>query len=65
MLMVEVLTGNQRRRLWSAEQKKAIVLEAEQPGMSIFLVSPQVRAAGKAACNRLPKYQNQLWMPEP
>ena len=39
MVMVEVLTGNQRRRRWSAEQKKAMVLEAEQPGMSISLVA--------------------------
>ena len=39
MVMVEVLTGNPRRRRWSAEQKKAMVLEAEQPGMSISLVA--------------------------
>lgn len=39
MVMVEVLTGNPRRRRWSAEQKKAMVLEAEQPGMSICLVA--------------------------
>jgi len=39
MVMVEVLSGNPRRRRWSAEQKKAMVLEAEQPGMSISLVA--------------------------
>ena len=39
MVMVEVLTGTPRRRRWSAEQKKAMVLEAEQPGMSISLVA--------------------------
>ena len=39
MVMVEVLTGNPRRRRWSAEQKKAMVLEAEQPGMNISVVA--------------------------
>lgn len=39
MVMVEVFTGSQRRRRWSAEQKKAMVLEAEQPGMNISLVA--------------------------
>jgi transposase len=39
MVMVEVLTGNPRRRRFSPEQKKAMVLEAEQPGMSISLVA--------------------------
>jgi transposase len=37
--MVEVLTGNPRRRRFSPEQKKAMVLEAEQPGMSISRVA--------------------------
>ena len=39
MVMVEILTGMQRRGLCSAEQKKAMVLEAEQPVMNISLVS--------------------------
>lgn len=39
MVTVEVLTGIQRRRRWSAEQKKAMVLETEQPGMSVSVVA--------------------------
>jgi len=39
MVMVEVLKNSQRRRSWTAEQKKAMVLEAEQPGMNISLVA--------------------------
>jgi len=39
MLPVEVITSVQRRRRWSAEQKKAIVLEAEQLGMSASIVA--------------------------
>jgi transposase len=39
MAMVEVLADNQRRRRWSAEQKKAMVLESEQPGMNVSLVA--------------------------
>jgi transposase-like protein len=29
---VEVITSVQRRRRWTAEQKRAMVLETEQPG---------------------------------
>ena len=36
---VEVITSVQRRRYWTAEQKRALVEEAEQPGMSISLVA--------------------------
>ncbi len=36
---VEVITSVQRRRHWTAEQKRALVEEAEQPGMSISLVA--------------------------
>jgi transposase len=36
---VEVITSVQRRRRWTAEQKRALVEEAEQPGMSISLVA--------------------------
>lgn len=39
MVMVEVLNNSQRRRRWTAEQKKAMVLESEQPGMNISLVA--------------------------
>lgn len=39
MVTVEVLTGIQRRRRWSAEQKKAMVLETEQPGMNVSVVA--------------------------
>lgn len=39
MVTVEVLTGVQRRRRWTAEQKKAMVLETEQPGMSVSVVA--------------------------
>jgi transposase len=36
---VEVITSVQRRRRWTAEQKRAMVEEAEQPGMSISQVA--------------------------
>ena len=39
MVTVEVLTGVQRRRRWTAEQKKVMVLETEQPGMSVSVVA--------------------------
>ena len=39
MVTVEVLTGSQRRRRWTAEQKKVMVLETEQPGMSVSVVA--------------------------
>jgi transposase len=39
MVTVEVLNGIQRRRRWSAEQKKAMVLETEQPGMNVSVVA--------------------------
>ncbi len=35
---VEVITSTQRRR-WTAEEKRTIVKEAEQPGMSISAVA--------------------------
>jgi len=35
MSTIKVITSIQRRRRWSAEEKRAIVEEAEQPGMSI------------------------------
>jgi len=38
---VEVITTVQRRRCWTAQEKKRIVEEAEQPGMSIFFVARQ------------------------
>ena len=30
MVMVEILNNSQRRRRWTVEQKKAMVLESEQ-----------------------------------
>lgn len=39
MSPVEVITSIQRRRHWSAEQKRALVEEAEAPGMSISTVA--------------------------
>lgn len=39
MNTVKVITSVQRRRRWSAEDKRAIVEEAELPGMSISYVA--------------------------
>ena len=39
MSPLEVITSVQRRRRWSAQQKKAMVEEAEQPGNSISSVA--------------------------
>jgi len=39
METVAVITSVERRRRWSAQDKKAIVAEAEQPGMSISSVA--------------------------
>lgn len=39
MVTVEVLTGSQRRRRWTAEQKKSMVLGTEQFGMSVSVVA--------------------------
>jgi len=39
MVPIEVITSVQRRRRWSASEKKAMVREAEQPGMSISAVA--------------------------
>jgi transposase len=39
MSLVKVITSVQRRRRWTAEQKKAMVEEAEQPGNSISSVA--------------------------
>lgn len=39
MSPVEVFTSVQRRRRWSPEEKRALVEEAEQPGMSISAVA--------------------------
>jgi transposase-like protein len=55
MVMVEVLTYNQRMRRWSAQQKKAMVLETEQPGMSISLVTrstPTNSSGGVGSCTK-------------
>ena len=39
METVKVITSVQRRRRWSVQDKKALVEEAEQPGMSISAVA--------------------------
>jgi transposase len=39
METVEVITSVQRRRRWSAQEKKAFVVESEQPGMSVSAVA--------------------------
>ena len=39
MNRVEVVTSVERRRRWTAEQKKEFVLEAEQPGSSLSAVA--------------------------
>ncbi len=36
---VEIITSVQLRRRWTGEQKRALVLESEQPGMSISAVA--------------------------
>ena len=36
---VEVITSVQRRRRWSASEKRSMVQESEQPGMSISAVA--------------------------
>jgi len=36
---IEVITSIQRRRRWAAEEKRALVEEAEQPGASISSVA--------------------------
>lgn len=39
MVTVEVISSMQQYRRWTAEQKKAMVLEAEQPEMRISTVA--------------------------
>ena len=39
MVPIEVITSIQRRRRWSAAEKRAMVREAEHPGMSISSVA--------------------------
>ena len=39
METVEVITSVQRRRRWTGQEKKRIVEEAEQPGMSVSFVA--------------------------
>lgn len=39
MSPVEVITSVQRRRRWSPEEKRALIEEAEQPGMSISAIA--------------------------
>ena len=42
MSRVEVLSGPERRRRWSAEQKRSIVAEAFAPGASVCAVARRV-----------------------
>ena len=42
MSRVEVLSGPERRRRWSAEQKRSIVAEAFAPGASVGAVARRV-----------------------
>ena len=56
MVTVEVLSGSQRRRRWTAEQKKAMVLETEQPGMNVSVVARKyevtpTNCSGGGACS--------------
>jgi transposase len=46
---VEVVTSTQRRRRWTAEEKRAMVEEAEQPGMSVSAVARKVRGTPQPA----------------
>jgi transposase len=41
MSRVEVLMGPERRRRWSAEEKRSIVAEAFAPGASVYAVARQ------------------------
>jgi transposase len=41
MSRVEVLSGPERRRRWSAEEKRSIVAEAFAPGASVYAVARQ------------------------
>ncbi len=44
---IEVLTGPERRRRWSVDQKLAIVAESLQPGASPLAVARRVRRHDK------------------
>ena len=41
MSRIEVLSGPERRRRWSAEEKRSIVAEAFAPGASVYAVARQ------------------------
>ncbi len=43
MSEIKVITSVQRRRRWRPEEKRAMVEEAEQPGMSISAVDSMMR----------------------
>ena len=47
MSRVEVLSGPERRRRWSAEQKRSIVAEAFAPGASVCEVARRDVVAGQ------------------
>lgn len=48
---VEVLTGVQRRRRWTAEQKLAMVKQTFEPGMSVSYVARQMGVAASQLFN--------------
>ncbi len=55
---IKVITAVQRRRRWTPDEKRALVEEAEQPGMSISAVArkydihPNSFSAGEGLCDR-------------
>ncbi len=55
---VEVLTGVQRRRRWTAEQKLAMVKQTFEPGMSVSYVARQMGVAASQLFNWRKAYTN-------
>ena len=60
MSRVEVLSGPERRRRWSTEQKRSIVAEAFAPGASVRevarlrdVVPGQIYVGGGAICGAM------------
>ena len=46
---VEITTGRERRRRYTAEQKLRLVEETMQPGMSVSAVAPPARRLPESA----------------
>jgi transposase len=53
MTRVEVITGLERRRRWSEEQKRAIVAETLEPGAVVAEVARQADIC-ESACKKDP-----------